>query len=65
MHTWIGKRTTINYNSDLSGEVLIQHTHGGQTVLSGDDLRDFLLSWLQDRLISKLEGLDIGKWLAR
>ncbi len=65
MHHYKGKRTAFNYNPDLSGEVLVQHTHGGVTVLDGDDLRDFFLAWLQSRLISKLEDFDIGKWLGR
>ena len=47
-------KTKIHYNPDFSGNVIIDN--GTNTIeIYGDDLKDFMISFLKDKIISKME----------
>lgn len=58
MHFFLGTEgTEFNYNSDLSGEVIIK-VQNEVIRVPGDDLLEFVASYVRSRKISKLEDLD-------
>jgi len=56
MHTFIppGKRCVFNFNSDLSGNVLIR-VSDREIEVPGDDLLGFIANYVRNRRISQLE----------
>lgn len=58
MHSFVGENGTwFNYNSDLSGEVLIHAEKLGQVSINGDDLMEFAAEMVRRRRLSQLEDM--------
>lgn len=64
MHTFHGKKTRIHYNSDMSGNIIIQHKdYELELSVLGEDILDFVAEYVRSQKISKLEQMDSKKLL--
>ena len=51
----------FNYNSDLSGDVIITHDHGREVCLPGNALLIFIANYVRDVSMEALEVRDLSK----
>ena len=59
IHTFNGKKTRIHYNSDMSGNIIIQHKYYElELSILGEDILDFVAEYVRSQKISKLEQMD-------
>ena len=59
MHTFKGKKTTIHYNSDMSGDCIIFNKETEQeVVVPCEDILEFVADYVRSRKIGKLEQMD-------
>lgn len=59
MHTFNGKKTTIHYNSDMSGDCIIFNKETEQNVeVPCEDILDFVAEYVRIQKIGKLERMD-------
>lgn len=65
MHTFKGSEGTIfNYNSDFSGEVIINDVNGNDVKVKGSDILEFVaLCYVQGKKIERLEQADYEELL--
>ncbi len=65
MHTFRGNGgTTFNYNSDFSGEVIINDINGNDVKVEGSDILEFVaLCYVQGKKIERLEQADYEELL--
>jgi len=65
MHTFRGnKGATFNYNSDFSGEVVINDVNGNDVKVEGSDILEFVaLCYVQGKKIERLEQADYEELL--
>ena len=60
MHTWIGDKVTISYNSDCSGDVRIRNQQTGQEIeVDGHELVEFVLDRLKATAIGRIESINL------
>lgn len=59
MRTFVHEQTNVffNYNSDLSGDVLIGRVHSENVVIPGEALLEFIGQWVIGERIARLEQL--------
>lgn len=58
MHTFNGKKTTIHYNSDMSGDCVIFNKETEQKVeVSCEDILEFVAEYVRSQKIGKLEQM--------
>ena len=56
MHTFVGKKTRIHYNSDMSGDCIIMNEETKESVkVSCEDILDFVADYVRFQKIYKLE----------
>lgn len=59
MHTFNGKKTRIHYNSDMSGNIIIQNKdYDLELSVLGEDIIDFVAEYVRSQKIGKLEQMD-------
>ena len=64
MRTFNGKKTTIHYNSDMSGNCIIFNKETEQEVeVPCEDILDFVADYVRSQKIGKLEQIDSKKIL--
>lgn len=65
MHTFEGNEgTTFNYNSDLSGEVIIKDVNNNEVKVEGSDILEFIaFCYVQGKKIERLEQADYEELL--
>lgn len=65
MHTFKGNEgATFNYNSDFSGEVIINDINGNDVKVEGSDILEFIaLCYVQGKKIERLEQADYEELL--
>lgn len=57
MHSFDGKTATFHFNSDLSGEVIINTEGEKHITVAGEDLLNFIAEWVRLELQTELENL--------
>lgn len=73
MHTWNGKDSKINYNSDLSGNLIITGKETSSwnapditsVQIPAEDILEFVGACLKDRKISEIESMSGLEYLDR
>ena len=64
MYTFETKKTTIHYNSDMSGNCHIINSETGEVVeVPCEDILDFVASYVRMQKIGKLEQMDTKELL--
>ena len=64
MRTFNGKKTTIHYNSDMSGNCIIFNKETEQEIeVPCEDILDFVADYVRSQKIGKLEQIDSKKIL--
>lgn len=59
MHTFKGNKTTIHYNSDMSGECIIYNKETEQEVkVSCEDILEFVANYVREQKIGNLEQME-------
>lgn len=56
MHNFRNNGNSVNYNSDLSGDVILRNKHGQELEISGEFLLEFIAGYVANQRISKLES---------
>lgn len=64
MHSFDGESCTILHNSDMSGDVTIINKETKEEInVKGQDILNLVGSYIIDKMISKLEDIDIEEML--
>lgn len=64
MNTFEGKSCKIHFNSDMSGDIVIHDTSETATVIiEGQDILNFVASYIRNEKISKLENMSTNELL--
>ena len=64
MHSFHGESCTILHNSDMSGDITIINKETNEEIsIKGQDILNFVGGYINDKMISKLEDIDIEEML--
>lgn len=64
MHSFHGDSCTILHNSDMSGDIKIINKETNEEIsIKGQDILNFVGGYIIDKMISKLEDIDIEEIL--
>lgn len=64
MHSFNGNKTTVHYNSDMSGDCVIFNKETEQEVeVPCEDILEFIADYVRSQKIGKLEQMDSKKIL--
>jgi hypothetical protein len=60
MHSWIGKKYNYFYNSDFSGDILINDKNGNESLaIDSNELLEFIVeAYLRNIKADKIENMD-------
>lgn len=59
MHTFVGKKTRIHFNYDMSGDCIVMNEETKENIkVSCEDILDFVADYVRDHKIYKLEQME-------